>query len=113
MLKENRTFLASSSVEQHEMLQHLVFEDVLEARRCSNELLSIASLDSIAHGRVFGDLGLGDGVSRVACRTRALGNGCGRGYGRFCLLVGRHAGCVYLHGQQCLLQYSCNYTSRR
>ena len=53
------------------MLQHLVFEDVLEARRCSNELLPVASVDGVAHGRVFDDLGLGDGVSSVTRRSRA------------------------------------------
>ena len=79
------------------MLQHLVFEDVPEARRLSNELLAIASLDGIAHGEVFGDLGLGDGASGVACRSRALADACGSGCGGVCLLVGRHDGCVYLH----------------
>ena len=79
------------------MLQHLVFEDVLEARRRSNELL----LDGIARAGVFGDVGLGGlpgaggRASRGARRSRALGGG-GWGGGGVCLLAGRHGGFVCL-----------------
>ena len=78
---------AVSSVEQHEMLQHLIFED--------EELLAIGLLDDIARGGVFGDLGLGgqpdagDRASRDAHRSRALG-GSGSSGGGVCLLVGGH-----------------------
>lgn len=85
------------------MLQHLVFEDVLEARRRSNELLAIGLLDGIARSGVFGTLGLGgqagagSRASRVARRSRALVGGCGGGCSCICLLVGRHGGRVCLH----------------
>jgi hypothetical protein len=92
---------AVSSVEQHEMLQHLIFEDELEARRRSDELLAIGLLDDIARTGVFGDLGhggqpgAGGGASRGARRSRALG-GRGGGDGGVCLLAGRHGGFVCL-----------------
>jgi hypothetical protein len=72
------------------MLQHLVFEDELEARRRSNELL----LDGIARGGVFGGVGLGR-ASRGARRSRAL-DGVDGGGGGVCLLAGRHGGLVCL-----------------
>ena len=91
-----QTSFAVSSVEQHEMLQHLVFEDELVARRRSDELLAIGLLAGVARGGVFGDLGLGgqpgtgEEASRGARRSRALGGGGGGGGGGVCLLVGRH-----------------------
>jgi hypothetical protein len=66
------------------MLQHLILEDELEARRRSDELLAIGLLVDVARAGVFG--GLGD-----ARRSRALGGG-GGGSGGLCLLAGSHGG---------------------
>jgi hypothetical protein len=88
---------AVSSVEQH-----LIFEDELEARRRSDELLAIGLLHEVARAGVFVDLGrggqpgAGGRASRGARMSRALG-GRGGGGGGVCLLAGRHGGFVCLH----------------
>lgn len=80
------------------MQQHAIFEDGIEARRRSDELLAVGLLDDVAYGGVFGDLGLGgqpdagDRASMDALRSRALGGGGGG----VCLLVVGHCDFVCL-----------------
>lgn len=89
---------AVSSVEQHELLQHLIFEDEFEARRLSDKNLAIGLLDDVARSGIFDELGLGgqpdanDRAGRGAHRSRALGGGSGG----VCLLVGGHCDFVCL-----------------
>jgi hypothetical protein len=84
------------------MLQHLLFEDEVEARRPSDKLLAIGLLDDVARAGVFGDFGLGGQpvagrrANRGARRSRGLGGSGEGGGGGVCLLAGRHGGFVCL-----------------